>query len=130
MFLDTLSEEQLPLIKEEIKQKMIEVLSAKNRNLNIMDINHFNSIVQQTQPQETQETNDDAKFEARDALIQTVANKMRDYQNEGRELQLQDLEGLEIPDYSVEISINSNLAIIVVNGYRFTLDAYFNLSDS
>ncbi len=130
LFLDTLSEEQLPLIKEEIKQKMIEVLSAKNRNLNIMDINHFNSIVQQTQPQETQETNDDAKFEARDALIQTVANKMRDYQNEGRELQLQDLEGLEIPDYSVEISINSNLAIIVVNGYRFTLDADFNLSDS
>lgn len=130
LFLDSLSEEDLLLIKEEIKQKTLEVLHEKNRSLNIVDMGGSGLVVQQTQPQEQQEETENARLEARDAFVQTVADKMRDYLNEGRELQLQDLEGLEIPGYDVEISISSNLAIVTVNGYRFTLDADFNLSDS
>ena len=130
LFLDSLSEEDLLLIKEEIKQKTLEVLREKNRSLNIVDMGGSGLVVQQTQPQEQQEEVENARLEARDAFVQTVANKMRDYLNEGRELQLQDLEGLEVPGYEVEISISSNLAIVRVNGYRFTLDADFNLSDS
>lgn len=130
LFLDQVSEEELLLIKEEIKQKTLEVLSDKNRSLHIVDVGSSGSVVQQTQPQEQQDETENARLEARDAFVQTVADKMRDYLNEGRELQLQDLEGLEVPGYEVEISISSNLAIVTVNGYRFTLDADFNLSDS
>ena len=130
LFLDQVSEEELLLIKEEIKQKTLEVLSDKNRSLNIVDMGSSGLVVQQTQPQEQPEEMENDRLAARDAFVQTVADKMRDYLNEGRELQLQDLEGLEVPGYEVEISISSNLAIVTVGGYRFTLDADFNLSDS
>jgi len=55
---------------------------------------------------------------------------MRQYLDQGNNLRIQDLEGLQIPGYEVNISISPNLAIITVNGYRFNLDSDFNLSDS
>lgn len=130
LLLDTLSEEDLALVNQQIKEKTVQVLREKNKNLNFIDTNHSSLIVQQTGPQENPEQNEEAKNAARQALIDTVKNKMREFLDAGSQLKLQDLEGLEIPDYAVEVSISENLALITVNGFRFTIDADFNLSDS
>lgn len=130
LLLDTLSEEELALVNQQIKEKTVQVLREKNKNLNFIDTNHSNLIVQQTGTQENPAQNEEAKNVARQALIDTVKNKMREFLDAGSQLKLQDLEGLEIPDYAVEVSISENLALITVNGFRFTIDADFNLSDS
>ena len=114
---------------EAIKQKALEVLREKNRNLNIVDLNNSNSIVKQTEQNSMTEEELALKEQAKQALIKNIADKMRDYQNEGKNLKIEDLQGLEIPGYQVQISISSNLAIITVNGYQFNLDSDFNLSD-
>ena len=129
LFLDTLSNEELQATVDAIKQKTLEVLHEKNRNLNIIDTNNSNLIVQQTEQNTMTEEEKMAKEQAKQALIETIANKMRDYLNAGQNLKIEDLEGLEIPGYEVNLSISSNLAIITVNGYRFNLDSDFNLSD-
>ena len=129
MFLDLLSNEDLRLISDVISQKTQEVLYEKNKNLNIVNLNHSSLIVQSTE-QNPQPEENDAKEEAKKALIQTLSDKMRDYLNDGKQLKIEDLQDLEIPNYEVSLSISSNLAIITVNGYEFKLDSDFNLSDS
>lgn len=129
LFLDTLSKEELLPTRDVIKQKTMEVLREKNRNLNIIDISNSNSVVQQIeQPDIAAETEE--REQVRQILIQTLTNKMKEYLDNGINLKLEDLEGLEIPGYEVNLSISSNLAIITVNGYRFNLDSEFHLSDS
>lgn len=130
LFMDTLSNEELLLNADAIKQKTLEVLRDKNRNLNIIEINDSNSVVQQTEQQTNSSEDETAKEQAKQILIQTISNKMREYLDRGENLKIEDLEGLEIPDYEVNVSISSNLAIITVNGYQFNLDSDFNLSDS
>ena len=129
LFLETLPKEELLLTSEAIKQKIREVLREKNRNLNIIDVNNSNLVVQPTQPDVPNEQNVDQQKQVKQDLIKTIADKMRDYQNEGKQLKLEDLEGLTIPGYDVQISISANLALITVNGYQFKLDSEFNLSD-
>jgi len=130
LFLDNLSDEELIANVDAIKQKTIDVLNDKNKNLNIIDLNNSNQIVKQTENNQSTNIDLQAKEEAKQVLIQTISIKMRQYLDEGNNLTIQDLEGLEIPGYQVNISISSNLAIITVNGYRFKIDSEFNLSDS
>lgn len=130
LFLDTLAGEDLRVTTNAIKEKFTEVLREKNRNLNIVPVDNSNLIVQPEEPNSITEEQIQAKEQAKQALIKNIADKMRDYQNEGKNLKIEDLEGLQIPDYEVSISISSNLAIITVNGYDFKLDSDFNLSDS
>lgn len=130
LFLDNLSNEEMLLNVDAIKQKTKDVLREKNRNLNMIEINDSNSVVQQTEQPTNSSEDETAKGEARQVLIQTISAKMREYLDRGENLKIEDLEGLEIPNYEVNISINSNLAIITINGYRFNLDSDFNLSDS
>ena len=129
MFLDKLSNEELVAIIEAVKQKTAEVFREKNRNLNIIDLNNSNLIVQQKQQNQEPQEDMQAKEQAKQILIQTISNQMRQYLDQGKQLTIEDLEGLEIPGYEVQISISSNLAIITVNGYKFKLDSDFNLSD-
>ena len=130
LFIDSLAKEELLNIRDAIKQKVIEVLGGKNRNLNMIDMYHSNPIVQQTEQPLTDSENDDLKQQIKEVLIQTLRDKMREYLDHGTNLTIADLEGLVIPGYEVEVSISSNLAIITVNGFRFNLDSDFNLSDS
>ena len=130
LFIDNLSDSDLLATKDAIKTKTIQVLTDKNKNLNIIEVNNENSVVEQTNQPENVQTDDSGKAEAKDILIKTISNKMGEYQNNGQTLKIEDLEGLEIPGYEVNISISSNLAIITVNGYSFKLDSDFNLSDS
>jgi len=130
LFIDEIqNDEELLMTRDAIKQKTIEVLRQKNKNLNIIEINNENSIVQQNEQNNVIE-NSQGKEEAKQILIQTISNKMGEYLNNGTQLKIEDLEGLEIPGYEVNISISSNLAIITVNGHKFKLDSEFNLSDS
>lgn len=130
LFLDMLSNEELRANAEAIQEKFLEVLRQKNRAFNIVEVDHSNLIVQPDEPNSITEEEIQAKEQAKQALIQNIADKMRDYQNEGKTLKIEDLENLQIPDYEVSISISSNLAIITVNGYHFKLDSDFHLSDS
>lgn len=130
LFLDTLPEEELLFNRDAIKQKMLEVLRQKNRDLKMIDLYPSNSIVQQTDQQNTATEDENVRKQIKEILIQTISTKMTEYLQNGRNLTIQDLEGLTIPDYEVEISISPNLAIITVNGYRFNLDSEFHLSDS
>ena len=130
LFLDTLPNEELLLTRDAIKEKTIEVLREKNRNLNMIDVSNSNSIVQQIGQQSTNLEDENVKQQVKEILIQTLRNKMTEYLNNGTNLKIENLEGLEIPGYEVTTSISSNLAIITVNGYRFSLDSDFNLSDS
>ena len=129
LFIDKLNDEDLRLTCDAIKQKTMQVLNQKNKSLNIIDINNSNSIVKQIEQNEPQIDNN-LKEDAKNKLIQTISLKMGEFESRGEKLTLQDLENLEIPDYEVNISITSNLAIITVNGYTFKLDSDFNLSDS
>lgn len=129
LFIDNLTDEELRATWDAIKQKTMQVLSEKNKNLNIIDINNSNSIVKQIE-QNQPEVDNNLKEEAKNILIQTIALKMGEYESRGEKLKLQDLENLEIANYEVNLSISSNLAIITVNGYTFKLDSDFNLSDS
>ena len=130
LFMDKLSKDDLIINKNAVKQKAIEVLKNKNKNLNIIDLNNENQVVEQTEPTLENEDNSQNKEEVKQVLIQVISNKMRDYLNDDKELKLEDLQDLEIPNYDVNVSISSNLAIITVNGYSFKLDSDFNLSDS
>ena len=96
----------------------------------MIDTYHSNSIIQQTEQQNTVTEDEEARKQAKEILIQTISAKMTQYLQNETNLSLQDLEGLTIPGYEVTLSISSNLAIITVNGYRFNLDSEFNLSDS
>ncbi len=130
LLIDTISNEELLLTRDAIKEKTKEVLREKNRNLNIIDISNSSLIVQQTEQPSVNPENEAAKQQVKDVLIQTLRDKMREYLDQGTNLTIEDLEDLAIPDYEVQVSISSNLAIITVNGYRFSLDSEFNLSDS
>ncbi len=130
LFLDMLSSEELRATAKAIQEKFTEVLREKNRNLNILQVDNSNLIVQPEEQNSLTEEQIQAKEHAKQALIKTIADKMRDYQNEGKSLKIEDLEDLQIPDCEVSISVSSNLAIITVNGYSFKLDSDFNLSDS
>lgn len=128
LFIDNLSDDELQMTYQAIKEKTAEVLKNKNRNLNIIEINNSNSIVEQNEVETDNNENAEEKENIKKALIEVISSKMRDYLSAGNELKLQDLENLEIEDYQTQITINSNLAVIIVNGYRFSLDSDFNLS--
>ena len=53
LFIDNLSDEDLIATKDAIKLKIIQVLSDKNKNLNIIEINNENSVVQQIEQTQT-----------------------------------------------------------------------------
>ena len=127
MWLDVLSEEQLVQTAEEIKKKTKEVLQKKNEALNMINMNQNDLLIE---PSETQDQENEEKQKVKEILIQTISNKMGEYLANGENLELQDLADLQIPNYEVEVSITSNLAIITVNGYPFKLDGEFHLSDS
>ena len=101
LFIDSLAKEELLNIRDAIKQKVIEVLGGKNRNLNMIDMYHSNPIVQQTEQPLTDSENDDLKQQIKEVLIQTLRDKMREYLDHGTNLTIADLEGLVIPGYEV-----------------------------
>ena len=131
LFLDSLSEEDFGFVKDEIKEKTLEVLKEKNKNLNMINLNNASSVVEQREDeQETNNNSEEDKEKVKQALIDKISNQMADLESRGRKMRLQDLEGLQIDGYEVDVSISSNLAIITINGYKFKLDSDFNLSDS
>ena len=129
LFLNKLSDEELESVKSQIKDRISEVWNEKNRNLNIIDMNNANSVVQQGEEEEKNEDSEE-KIRIKEILIQSISNKMADYENEGKEFKLKNLENLKIDGYEVDVTLSDNLAIITINGYKFKLDSDFNLSDS
>lgn len=128
LFLDNLEQGELMATRDAIKEKTAEILKIKNKRLNVLDLNLASNNKSSSDP-ETSSTSD-TREELKQILIQGISDKMREYLNSGRSFTLQDLEGLQIDGYDIQVSIGSELAVITINGYNFNLDTGFNLSDA
>ena len=71
-----------------------------------------------------------SKDQARQVLVDKISQMMAEAQNNNQEFGLNKLNGLEIEGHKISTIINSNLAIITIDGYTFNIDSEFNLSDA
>ena len=128
LFMDEIDDEELLLTMDSIKEKLMLVLREKNQNLEIIDTANSNTVILSNNENNNEQDNS-AKEEAKDVLVKTISEKMGEYINDGKQLNLADLRDLQIENYDVSVSVSDNLLIITVNGYGFKLDSEFNLSD-
>ena len=127
LFLDTLNDEDLNNIIQQIMNRIEVVMNEKNTKLNLIDQNNNSSVVEQGNVQNT--TDVQAKEEAKQKLIEVISNMMGEAQARGEEFTLASLANLQIDGYNVTVNITGNIAVITVNGYVFNLDSDFNLSE-
>lgn len=127
LFLDTLNDEDLSNIMQQIMDRISVVMSEKNAKLNLIDQNNNSSVVEQGNTQNT--TDVQAKEEAKQKLIEVISNMMGEAQTRGETFTLTNLANLQIEGYNVTVNITGNIAVITVNGYVFDLDSDFNLSE-
>lgn len=127
LFLDTLNDEDLNNIMQQIMDRISVVMSEKNAKLNLIDQNNNSSVVEQGNTQNT--TDVQAKEEAKQKLIEVISNMMGEAQTRGETFTLTNLANLQIEGYNVTVNITGNIAVITVNGYVFDLDSDFNLSE-
>ena len=127
LFLDTLNDEDLNNIMQQIMNRIEVVINEKNTKLNLIDQNNNSSVVEQGNVQNT--TDVQAKEEAKQKLIEVISNMMGEAQARGEEFTLASLANLQIEGYNVTVNITGNIAVITVNGYVFNLDSDFNLSE-
>jgi flagellar basal body-associated protein FliL len=124
LFMDTLDTDTFNDVVEAIEAKINEVMLLKFNNIGSNASN--NTLVEQPVIEENDE---DAKEEAKNLIIKYVSEAMTEAVNNGETYTLADLEDLEIPDVDFSVSINDTIAVITINGYEFTLDSDFNLSE-
>ena len=127
LFLDTLNDEDLSNIMQQIMDRISVVMSEKNAKLNLIDQNNNSSVVEQGNTQNT--TDVQAKEDAKQKLIEVISNMMGEAQARGETFTLTNLANLQIEGYNVTVNITGNIAVITVNGYVFNLDSDFNLSE-
>lgn len=126
IFLDRLLYDELISVKDEMKNKFNNFIRSKNKEYNIFELSEEKNLVEQI----SENGSIVSKEEIETILINTIADKMRAYLDTGNILKLEDLADLAIEGHNVQVSINTNLAIIVIDGYRFTLDRDFYLYNS
>ena len=117
LFLDKLSDEELENTITEISTKALQVYSEKIKNLDFIDTN--------TQAPAITQNNTKNREEAKDALITTVGNQMGEAQARGEEYTIANLEGLQIENHEVTVNIENDIAHVVVDGVKFTIDSNF-----
>lgn len=127
LFLDTLSDEEFQVNIDAINERILQVYEYKKENLELIDTNNQTSVVEQQTAPSVANTN---KEIARNILIETISNMMGEASNNDEDFGIKNLENLKIEGHIVSSIINSDLAIITVDGHKFNLDANFNLSDS
>ena len=66
---------------------------------------------------------------AKQKIIEYVSLEMKQAMDNGETYTLENLNSLQIPDSEYSISVNDNIAIIIIDGFEFTLDSDFNLSN-
>ncbi len=121
LFLDILSDEDLNLNIEAIRNQILKVYMEKLQNLNFININ--------TQAPDITENNVN-RDELRNLLINTVSLQMGEAQMNGEEYTIQNLQNLQIEGHMVGVFIIDNVANINIDGVKFKIDENFNLTDA
>ena len=81
------------------------------------------------QPEVLEPENPVTRNDARQKIIDSVSKAITESIERGEEYTLSNLIDLDIPDSQFSVSVNDNIAILNVDGYEFSLDSEFNLSE-
>lgn len=126
LFLDTLDDNTFNDVVDAISKQTNEVITNKLSDLSLIN-NDYSTVIEQP---EIQTGNDEqARDVAKQKIIEYVSLEMKQAMDNGETYTLENLNSLQIPDSEYSISVNDNIAIIIIDGFEFTLDSDFNLSN-
>lgn len=125
IFIDKLLDEEVSTLYTQIMEKMMQVYSEKIISLAFIDNNLLSSIVQQPEVQDDSEQ----KSIIRQKIIDTVSNMMREAEQNGTSLTIEELENLKIDDLNVECTVTEGVATIKINEFTFKIDKNFILTE-
>lgn len=126
VYIDDLTEEEQTALLNSISEKAQAVLSEKISELSFIDTNTDNTVVDQG---DVAEDDDSEKETAKQDLIEAIQTEMTDSLNNGEEYTIQDLEDLKLENHEIEVKISDDIAVVTVDGYTFNIDSEFNLSE-
>ncbi len=126
VYIDDLTEEEQTALLNSISEKAQTVLSEKISELSFIDTNTDNTVVDQG---DVAEDDDSAKETAKQDLIEAIQTEMTNSLNNGEEYTIQDLEDLKLENHEIEVKISDDIAVVTVDGYTFNIDSEFNLSE-
>lgn len=126
LFLDTLGDEELQLTIDAIREKIKYVYDMKKESLNFLDTNTQSSVSKQN----TNLNMSIARENSKNALINTISGQMGEAQARGEQYTIMNLEGLQIEGHEVVVIIENDIANVTIDGFKFTIDSNFNLSEA
>ena len=126
VYIDDLTEEEQTALLNSISEKAQAVLSEKISELSFIDTNTDNTVVDQG---DITEDDDSEKETAKQDLIEAIQTEMTNSLNNGEEYTIQDLEDLKLENHEIEVKISDDIAVVTVDGYTFNIDSEFNLSE-
>ena len=126
LFLDELSEEERTLVIESIETRAAEIFSDKQNQINLIKSNTGSSVIEGQTPSVDDETQ---KAMVQEKLIVAVANEMIDAQSEGEEYTVHDLADLQVEGSEVQVTVENDIATVIIDGYTFSINAAFELSE-
>ena len=126
LFLDELnSDEKVPII-DSIKARTEEILMQKVNQITLINSNVNSSIIEGIEPEETDE---EKKEDAKEKLINAVASEMYNAEQNGETYTVNDIANLEMEDAELEVTVENDVATVVIDGYTFSINAAFELSE-
>lgn len=123
LFLDTLSDEDFTATINAIKEKTEKVIESKKENLDFIDTNTQTSLIQENNTRISRD-------EARNLLVNTISEKMGEAANKGEQYTLNNVKDLQIEGHEISVEIENDVATIVIDTIKFTLDSNFTLNDA
>lgn len=127
LFLDDLTEEDRKIVIDSIEARSLEVLEEKKKQITLINSNTGSSVVE-GQP-DNEDDEEQKKEEAKEKLINAVANEMYIAEQNGEEYTVNDVADLQMEDAELEVSVENEVATVIIDGYTFTINAAFELSE-
>lgn len=127
LFFDELNTEERTIVIDSIEKRALEVLNDKLNQINLINSNTSSSIIEGQTDTEDNETQ--KKEEAKEKLINAVANEMYIAEQNGEEYTVNNIADLQIEDVQLEISVDNEIATVIIDGYTFTINSAFELSE-
>ena len=123
LYLDQLSEEELKITLDDLKNKFKTLYEDKKDSLNFINTNTGGITLEDISSAVNKE-------DAKNALITRVSNMMQEAIDNNQEFTIKNLENLTIDGYEVSSTVTEENAKIVVDIYTFNIDQNFTLTDS
>lgn len=123
LYLDQLSEEELKITLDDLKNRFKTLYEDKKDSLNFINTNTGGITLEDISSAVNKE-------DAKNALITRVSNMMQEAIDNNQEFTIKNLENLTIDGYEVSSTVTEENAKIVVDIYTFNIDQNFTLTDS